>query len=117
MLALLANEACATRSKENIMSKPDNDRPNRTLHVTVTFVAAPAPFVDPHADADETVGHLEKRVLEHFHLHEGQGGVVYTLYHGAQPLDDPSKTLAAVAGKEKMLRLKLAQQITQGASR
>jgi hypothetical protein len=85
------------------------------LHVIVHFAAAAAPFEDKHADPHETVGHLKKRVLEFFHLHEGEGGVVYTLFHGATPLEDPTQTLGAVARHEHTLRLKLAQQITQGS--
>jgi hypothetical protein len=84
------------------------------LHVVVHFAAAPSPFEDKHADPHETIGHLKKRVLEFFHLHEGEGGVVYTLFHGTKPLEDPAQTLGAIAGHERILRLKLAQQITQG---
>lgn len=86
--------------------------PSPRLHVIVTFVAAPAPFEDRHADPNETVGHLKTRVLEHFHITEG--ATVYTLYHGTKPLENPSETLGAIAGHEGTLRLKLAQQITQG---
>lgn len=84
-----------------------------TLHIIVTFVAAGKPFDDPAADPAETVGHLKTRVLQYFNLHEGT--VVYTLYHGSDPLENMAATLGSIAGPAAALHLKLAQQITQGA--
>jgi hypothetical protein len=87
------------------------------LRVTVHYVAAAEPFKDEHAERDETVGHLKARVLSAFGLTEGQtsaGTVVYTLYHGKTPLENPNETLGEVAGEHHELELKLLQQLTQG---
>jgi hypothetical protein len=88
------------------------------LRVIVHFPAAAQPFKDDNADRAETIGHLKSRVLAAFGLVEGQtadGNVLaFTLYHDKQPLEDPNTTLGTVAGDEKTLQLKLAQQLTQG---
>ena len=88
-----------------------------TLRVTVHYIAAKEPYKDSHAERTETVGTLKARVLTAFGLSEGQQGgqtYTYTLYHGKTALDNLSETLGQVAGKERSLKLKLAQQVTQG---
>ncbi len=87
------------------------------LKVVVHYIAAEEPFRDD-ADRSETVGQLKSRVLEAFGLTEGstpEGNVVtYALYHDRTPLENPGQTLGELAGDQKVLQLKLTQQITQG---
>ncbi len=91
------------------------------LHVVVHYAAAEEPFKDNHAKRIETVGQLKTRVLTAFGLTEGQGPdntmISYTLHHGKATLENPDQTLGEVAHDEKVLQLKLSQQITQGARR
>jgi hypothetical protein len=88
------------------------------LKVTVDYPPAEEPFKDDDADPSETVGHLKARVLLAFGLEEGQtpdgNMIVYTLYNKKQPLENPAQTLAELSGNQKVLQLKLSQQITQG---
>ena len=88
------------------------------LHVTVHYIAAEEPFKDEDAESNETVGHLKGRVLNAFGLTEGstpEGNTVnYTLYQHKTPLEDMNETLGALSGQQKVLQLKLVQQITQG---
>jgi hypothetical protein len=88
-----------------------------SLRVIVHYVAAEEPF-RTEADRDETVGQLKARVLTAFGLTEGQtsdGNIVsYTLFHERTPLENPNQTLGEIAGHQKILQLKLSQQITQG---
>jgi len=89
-----------------------------SLRVVVHFPAAEEPFKDDDADPSETVGHLKARILTAFGLVEGtlpDGNIAsYTLYHDRKPLENAMQTLGEVAGHQKVLQLKLAQQITQG---
>jgi hypothetical protein len=88
------------------------------LQVIVHYVAAEHPFKDD-AEPGDTVGQLKARVLAAFGLSEGQDAsgntVMYTLYHGATPLENASQLLSDLAGHAHTLTLKLVQQITQGA--
>lgn len=88
------------------------------LRVTVHYMAAGQPFKDDSVERTETVGHLKQRVLAYFSLAEGQtpdgGNTMYTLYHDKTPLDNPNLTLGEIAGNQKILQLKLIQQVTQG---
>jgi hypothetical protein len=90
----------------------------QNLNVVVHFAPADEPFKDHNASREETVGHLETRVLTAFGLSEGAtpdgGQVVYTLYHDRQALDNPAATLGELAGDKHVLQLKLDQQVTQG---
>jgi hypothetical protein len=43
--------------------------------------------------------------------------VTYTLFHDKKPLENLDEKLGEVAGHHHELKLKLVQQITQGASR
>lgn len=87
------------------------------LRVTVHYPAAEEPF---HTEAarSETVGQFKPRVLTAFGVTEGLtadgGSVTFTLYHQKAPLENPSQTLGDIAGDQKILQLKLSQQITQG---
>ena len=89
------------------------------LHVVVHYAAAEEPFQDKHAKGIETVGQLKTRVLSAFGLTEGQGPdntiISYTLHHGKATLENLDQTLGDIAGDQKVLQLKLSQQITQGA--
>ncbi len=89
------------------------------LHVVVHYPAAEQPFKDEHAKRSETAGHLKTRVLTAFGLIEGQGPnnttISYTLHHGKAVLENMDQTLGDIAGDQKVLQLKLSQQITQGA--
>lgn len=90
---------------------------NSKLQVMVHYPPAEHPFKDD-ADAAETIGQFKPRVLNAFGLTEGQtpeGNVIsYTLYHHKTPLENPNQTLGELAGDQKILQLKLSQQITQG---
>lgn len=87
------------------------------LHVVVHYPAAEEPFKD-EAERTETVGQLKVRVLSAFGLVEGQlpdGNIAaYTLYDHKTPLENLNQTLGEIAGEQKVLQLKLSQQITQG---
>ncbi len=88
------------------------------LKVTVHYPPAEEPFKDNDADQSETVGQLKSRVLTAFGLSEGQAPdgstITYTLYDKKQPLENLGQTLGDVSGGQKVLQLKLSQQITQG---
>jgi hypothetical protein len=88
------------------------------LRVVVHYPAAAGPFKDEDADRDETVGQLKARVLAAFGLSEGttaDGNVVtYTLYQHRTPLENPAQTLRDLAGHQRVLQLKLSQQLIQG---
>lgn len=87
------------------------------LNVVVHYPAAEEPFKD-EAERTETVGQLKARVLAAFGLVEGQlpdGNIAaYTLYHHKTPLENLNQTLGEIAGEQKVLQLKISQQITQG---
>ena len=87
------------------------------FQVVVHFVAAGQPYKED-TDREETVGQLKSKVLEAFGLTEGQlpdGNIAtFTLYHDKTPLENPNQTLGELAGDQKVLQLKLNQQITQG---
>ena len=89
------------------------------LHVVVHYPAAEQPFKDEDAQRSETVGHLKTRVLTAFGLTEGQGpnntAISYTLHHGKAVLENMQQALGDIVGDQKVLQLKLSQQITQGA--
>lgn len=90
----------------------------QTLNVTVTYPAAGRPFQDKDAAPTETLGMLRARVLEYFHLKEGEEGgnqVTYILFKGKDRLEDLSVVLQVLAGNAGALSLKLSQQIVQGA--
>ena len=91
---------------------------NHDIHVKVTYAPAGQPYNDEHANPVQTVGALKAVVLTFFKLHEGprpDGSVAsYTLYFGKIPLEDMAKMIGAVAGDERKLQLKLAEQIVQG---
>ncbi|MER3406787.1 MAG: hypothetical protein C4289_17795 [Chloroflexota bacterium] len=88
------------------------------LRVMVHYPAAEEPFKDDSADRSETIGQFKPRVLNAFGLAEGttpEGNIItYTLYHQKTPLENPNQTLGDLAGDQKILQLKLVQQITQG---
>lgn len=88
------------------------------LRVVVHYPAAAEPFKDEGADRDETVGQLKARVLTAFGLSEGatsDGNIVsYTLYQHKTLLENPAQTLGELVGNERVLQLKLSQQLTQG---
>lgn len=88
------------------------------LRVMVHYPAAAEPFKDEDADRDETVGQLKARVLIAFGLSEGgttDGNIAtYTLYQHKTPLENLAQTLGDLAGHQRVLQLKLSQQLTQG---
>lgn len=93
-------------------------QPHEDIHVKVVYAPASEPFNQPHASPVETIGRLKAAVLDFFKLDEStrpDGSVAtYTLYHEKRPLEDMAQTIGAVAGAERQLRLKLAEQIVQG---
>jgi hypothetical protein len=90
------------------------------VRLAVHYVAADKPFHDHHADPDETVGHLKHRVLHAFGLAEGTTGdgnqIVYTLREHKTPLDNMNQPIGELAGHDCELKLKLVQQLIQGAN-
>lgn len=87
------------------------------INVQVRYPAAPKPFVDPKAQPSETVGQLKARVLKAFEVAETQTPeqqVLYFIYLGDEKLDDLNRTLGDITGKDRVLKLKLVQQIIQG---
>lgn len=95
----------------------DQDR-SALRKVTVTYIAAPEPFIQHDVPRTEQVGTLKTAVLDAFHLTEGQSPngtvTVYTLYHAKRPLENLSESLGDVAGHAEELHLKLVQEIRQG---
>lgn len=104
------------------MSRTDSPAAGHAAHDRITlhvrFPAAPKPFIDPHADPSETIGHLKARILSAFELTETSdpnGQTLYILYTDNDVrLDNAALTLGEVAGNEHLLKLKLVQQLTQG---
>ena len=89
---------------------------NDLLHVVVHYPAAEEPF-KAEVDRNTTVGQLKAQVLLMFHLGEGQStgsSVIYILYHLKTPLENLEQSLGTLAGDQKVLQLKLSQQIIQG---
>lgn len=88
------------------------------LKVVVHFPAAAEPFMDQQADPTETVGELKQRVLNAFGLTEGPTGdgnlATYTLYSRKEPLVDLTQAIGDITPDQKILQLKLQQQIVQG---
>lgn len=104
---------------EDIERNEENQsQSHNKLKVTVHYPPAEEPFKDDDTDPSETVGQLKVRVLLAFGLEEGQapdGSMIsYTLYDKKQPLENPAQTLGELSGGQKVLQLKLSQQITQG---
>lgn len=87
------------------------------INVQVRYPAAPKPFIDPRAQASETVGHLKARVLAAFEISETQTPdqqVLFFLYLEDQKLENLQQTLEQLAGRDRVLKLRLVQQIVQG---
>jgi hypothetical protein len=108
----------ATNIKKSIDRRKMNQEHEHKLKVTVHYVAEGKPFKDDDAERSETVGHLKQRVLTFFSLTEGQSpnGTVttYTLYYEKKPLENMNQSLGEIAGEQRILQLKLNQQIVQG---
>jgi hypothetical protein len=92
----------------------------KTIEVTVRYAAAPAPYHEKHASADEALATLKASALKAFGLTEGsatEGGTfTYKLFHKKNELSNLSLTLGQVAGHDGSLELKLSQEIKQGGS-
>ena len=89
-----------------------------TLDIVVAYPAARDDLKQTDVGRQETLAQLKTRVLIAFELTEGKspdGSVTsYIFYHEKQKLEDLNRTLGQIAGPEKVLRLKLAQQIVYG---
>jgi hypothetical protein len=90
----------------------------KKFEVMVRYPAATRPFVDPHADPQETLASLKARVLKAFQLEEIQDPnqtIQYFLYDEKDTkLENLSLTLADIADGKHVIKLKLVQQIIQG---
>lgn len=88
------------------------------IQVKVHFMAAGKPFENDY-DANATVGQVKHDALIAFGLSEGgtpEGNTVtYILYHEKHQLLDMSQTIGPLAGHQRVLQLKLSQQLTQGS--
>jgi len=87
------------------------------LEVTVRYLAATRPFQDNNAEPPETLASLKTRVMDAFGVQESENAnqtVLYWLYQDDTKLEDPTRTLGALAGDKNHLKLRLVQQIIQG---
>lgn len=92
-------------------------KPNDQVRVVVHYMAAGKPFEQEYA-RPTPLSQPKTDALHAFGLVEGadsQGNTVsYTLYDKKEPLENLSITVGQLAGEQKVLQLKLSQQITQG---
>ncbi|PAY07389.1 MULTISPECIES: hypothetical protein [Bradyrhizobium] len=88
------------------------------LEIVVAYPAARDDLKQTGVSREETLAQLKARVLIAFELTEGTGpdGTVttYVFYHEKTKLEDLNRTLGQIAGREDILRLKLAQQVVYG---
>ena len=88
------------------------------LEIVVVYPAARDDLKQTGVSREEKLAQLKARVLTAFELTEGKGpdGTVtsYVFYHEKTKLDDLNRTLGEIAGRETVLRLKLAQQVVYG---
>ncbi|MGJ4973422.1 hypothetical protein ACQR1N_30875 [Bradyrhizobium sp. HKCCYLRH1073] len=88
------------------------------LEIVVVYPAARDDLKQTGVSRAETLGQLKARVLTAFELTEGQGpdGTMtsYVFYHEKTKFDDLNRTLGEIAGRQSVLRLKLAQQVVYG---
>lgn len=90
---------------------------NDSLVVKVRYLAARQQFVDPKAQANETLAELKPRVLAFFELSEGavNGGTkIYQFVHGTQVQTDLNVTLGSIGDRNRDLELMLIEQFEQG---
>ena len=96
---------------------PEKDKKQDEIKVMVHYVAAGKPFEADYAPEIQ-LARVKQDALRDFNLAEGGtpdgGTAVYFLYHDQNRLDDLCKTVGQLAGHQKVLQLRLAQQITQG---
>src|SRR5437763_655061 len=87
------------------------------IRVTVHYMAAGKPFEQDFSRL-ATIEEVKSVALDQFGLKEGvdpEGNTVtYPLYQQKTPLENPNQTVGELAGHQKVLQLKLSQQITQG---
>jgi hypothetical protein len=92
-------------------------KPDDQVRVSIHYMAAAKPFEHDFARA-ASVGEVKAAALNGFWLAEGANAegntVTYTLYEKKDPLENLSVTVGQLAGDQKVLQLKLSQQITQG---
>ena len=92
-------------------------KPDDEVRVTVHYMGAVKPFEQDFARSS-TVGEVKAATLNGFGLAEGTNAegntVTYTLYEKKEPMENLSITVGQLAGDQKVLQLKLSQQITQG---
>ena len=95
----------------------DATKKSDEIRVVVHYVAAGKPFEAEYAPETQ-LSVVKQNALRAFGLIEGGtpdgNAVVYLLYHQQDRLENLSVTVGQVAGHQKVLQLKLAQQITQG---
>ena len=85
--------------------------------VRVRYIGAHKPFVDSHAQLDETLAALKQRVLSFFGLVEGaveNGTKVYAFAHDGVELTNLSQTLGQLATEGHEIKLDLLEQFEQG---
>jgi len=87
------------------------------IRVVVHYVGAGKPFEAEYAPTTQ-LSKVKQDALGAFGLLEGGtsegNSVVYLVYSQQDRLDDLTVTVGQLAGHQKVLQLKLTQQITQG---
>lgn len=94
-------------------------KPDDQVRVTVHYMAAGKPFEGDFARSTN-VGDVKAAALNAFGLTEGANSegntVTYTLYDKKDPLENLGVTIGQLVNEQKVLQLKLSQQITQGCA-
>jgi hypothetical protein len=89
-----------------------NQQGKEDIHVQVHYIAAAKPFIKDFSP-ETTVGILKAEALDRFKLVE-DGTKSYKLFLHKTELDNPTATLADVAGGKHDLNIDLEEFITQG---
>lgn len=94
------------------------NREHKFVVVKVRYPAASKPFIDPQASLTETIGQLQKRVMDAFEVLDTSNPdgstTQYSLYSGDAKLDNASQTLVEIAEHHHEISLKLVQLVHQG---
>ena len=98
-------------------TKEGHKADHSTIAVRVRYIGAQKPFVDSHANLEETLATLKQRVLSFFNLVEGSvenGTKVYVFSHDGVELTNLSQTLGQLATEGHEIKLDLLEQFEQG---
>lgn len=93
------------------------DDHHHVIAVRVRYIGAHKPYVNSHANLDETLAVLKQQVLSFFDLIEGSvgnGTKEYEFLHDGVQLTNLSKKLGQLANGEHLIKLDLLEQFEQG---